>query len=315
MLRRFRRSDASGLASLLDRHFPEENRLLGLRPSEFQKIIVRAFRPDLRILVALVRLVHGPIFDLFVVEVDGQIAATAYLVYLRSAGYIGMVMVDDPYRRRGYAAEVVRACIDHAGRSGRKYALLDVLANNQPALRLYEKLGFHEIQRGRYFSLELGQRRSAPPAPGAGETIRPFERHDADALVRIAAAELPPAVAEVLPVSASDFTSAGLAARAFQSETEAWVVGPRGRPQGFVRATVAPAMEAANLTHPILDPTLPEELGNRLVDHALAWAAAKGAPRIVTEIRGSVPKAEAALRHAGFLPAIELLTLARATTG
>ena len=315
MLRRFRRSDAAGLSSLLDRHFPEENRLLGMRPAEVKKIVERSFRLDIRLLIALVRLVRGPIFDLFVVEVDERIAATAYLVYLRKAGYIGMVMVDDPYRRRGYAAQVVRACIDHAGRSGRAYAMLDVLANNDPARRLYEKLGFHEIQRGRFYSLPLVDRPPSPPSPGGSETIRPFERRDAPELVRIAAAELPPEVAQITPVEASDFTSAPVAARAFLSETEAWVVGPRGRPRGFVRATVAPAMEAANLTHPILDPSLPDDLGNRLVEHALAWAAAKGAPRIVTELKGSVPKAEAALRVAGFVPEVELLTLVRATTG
>ncbi|MCI4319993.1 MAG: GNAT family N-acetyltransferase [Thermoplasmata archaeon] len=315
MLRRFRRSDATGLSTLVDRHFPEENRLLGMRPIEFKKIVERSFRLDLRILIALVRLVKGPIFDLFVVEVDGRIAATAFLVYLRSAGYIGMVMVDDPFRRRGYAAEVVRACIDHAGRSGRAYAMLDVLANNDPALRLYQKLGFHEIQRGRYYSLGLAHRVAPAPTPEEGEPIRPFERRDARELVRIAAAELPPEVAAVTPVEASDFTSAPFAARAFLSETEAWVVGPPGRPRGFVRATVAPAMEAANLTHPILDPTLPDELGSRLIEQALAWASAKGAPSIVTELKGSVPKAEAALRTAGFVPELELLTLVRSTTG
>jgi ribosomal protein S18 acetylase RimI-like enzyme len=315
MLRRFRRSDTAGLSALLERHFPEENRLLGMRPVEFERIVDRGFRWDLRFIVGLLRLFGRRIFELFVVEVDGRVAATAYLVYLRNAGYIGMVMVDDPYRRRGYAAKVVAACIEHAGRAGRPFAMLDVLTTNDPARRLYEKLGFRVLQRGTFYVRDLPGSGGPSPTPDGGSGVRPFDRQDAPELVRIANAGLSPEVAAITPVEATDFTSPAFAARVLLSETEAWVVGPRGRPLAFVRATVSPATEAANLTCPVLDPTVSDSAARQLIDHALAWAVANGAPRMVTEIKGNAPRAESNLRAAGFTPSLELLTLYRRTAG
>ncbi|MCI4351596.1 MAG: GNAT family N-acetyltransferase [Thermoplasmata archaeon] len=315
MLRHLRRSDAAGFSGLLERHFPEENRLLGMRPAEFEHIVHRAFRWDFRLIVGLLRLFGRRIFELFVVEVDDHIAATAFVVYLPKAGYIGTVMVDDPYRRRGYAAKVVTACIENAGRAGRPYAILDVLTTNDPARRLYEKLGFRELQVGRFYVREMGPSDARFSAAPDGANIRAFHRRDAQELVRIAMGALRPDVAEVTPVEAGDFTSADFAAQVLLSETEAWVIGPPGRPRGFVRATASPAMAAANLTCPVLDPTVSEGDAQQLVERALGWVQARGAPRVVTEIKGAPPRAEATLRAAGFVPSIELRTLYRGTAG
>jgi ribosomal protein S18 acetylase RimI-like enzyme len=54
--------------------------------------------------------------------------------------FLGQLFVDDALRRRGIGTEVVKALIEEAARAGRAMTLGVVKTN--PALRLYERLGF-----------------------------------------------------------------------------------------------------------------------------------------------------------------------------
>jgi ribosomal protein S18 acetylase RimI-like enzyme len=54
--------------------------------------------------------------------------------------FLGQLFVDGALRRRGIGTEVVKALIEEAARAGRAMALGVVKTN--PALRLYERLGF-----------------------------------------------------------------------------------------------------------------------------------------------------------------------------
>ncbi len=48
MLRQFRRSDVAHLFPLMERHFPDENRLFGFRPEAFQRLVHNIFRPHIQ---------------------------------------------------------------------------------------------------------------------------------------------------------------------------------------------------------------------------------------------------------------------------
>jgi N-acetylglutamate synthase len=60
--------------------------------------------------------------------------------------FVGLydIVVDGHARRRGYGKQLVGAIMDWGKRQGARTAYLQVLANNEPALQLYEQLGFVE---------------------------------------------------------------------------------------------------------------------------------------------------------------------------
>jgi len=76
---------------------------------------------------------------------DGRMAACGLGVL--QAGYIGLydIAVAPELRRRGYGQRLVDSLLTWGKEAGAHTAYLQVMLNNAPALRLYEKEGFQEI--------------------------------------------------------------------------------------------------------------------------------------------------------------------------
>ena len=71
---------------------------------------------------------------------------------------LGVPVVDTPFQRKGIGTEVVNALIEDADRAGQAVTLGVVKTN--PALRLYERLGFritHDDSRKFYMRRECGE--------------------------------------------------------------------------------------------------------------------------------------------------------------
>lgn len=68
---------------------------------------------------------------------------------VREGEYVGIfdVVTDAAFRGKGYATQVMHAIFNWAQQAHTTYAYLQVLADNQPALSLYQKLGFQELYR------------------------------------------------------------------------------------------------------------------------------------------------------------------------
>ena len=83
----------------------------------------------------------------FVGELDGKAVATTSICVLDTVGWIGMVIVDEPLRRRGIGTGLVEHCLQYLDERSVQTARLD----STPAGRcIYEKLGFtvdYEIVR------------------------------------------------------------------------------------------------------------------------------------------------------------------------
>jgi ribosomal protein S18 acetylase RimI-like enzyme len=97
---------------------------------------------------------HRQILDLILLptryaalEVDGQIVACGLGVL--QDGFLGLydIVTSPDFRRRGYGEQIMRALLAWAKRQGAHTAYLQVMLNNPPALKLYEKLGFNEAYR------------------------------------------------------------------------------------------------------------------------------------------------------------------------
>jgi ribosomal protein S18 acetylase RimI-like enzyme len=74
----------------------------------------------------------------------GQVVACGFAVLER--GFLGLfsIAVDPARRREGYGENLLLKLLHLGHQNGAKHAYLQVRSGNQPALKLYEKLGFEE---------------------------------------------------------------------------------------------------------------------------------------------------------------------------
>jgi ribosomal protein S18 acetylase RimI-like enzyme len=81
----------------------------------------------------------------FGIEADGRLVSTATLAcYGRQLGWIGMVLTNGAYRRRGFARALLLHAIDRADQLGIESLKLDATDQGQS---LYESLGFRVEQQ------------------------------------------------------------------------------------------------------------------------------------------------------------------------
>lgn len=79
------------------------------------------------------------------IEQDGEVVATGLGVADR--GYIGLfdIVVDERLRNRGFGRRIVTNLLVWGRSRGAQNTYLQVVATNEPALRLYTRIGFREI--------------------------------------------------------------------------------------------------------------------------------------------------------------------------
>lgn len=89
-----------------------------------------------------------------VVLVDDEPVGICKLAVRSDRGWIGGVGVAVPHRGRGLGEALMRAAIDEARARGLRELWLEVLTPNEPAIRLYEKLGFRTVRELEVWTLE-----------------------------------------------------------------------------------------------------------------------------------------------------------------
>ncbi len=93
-----------------------------------------------------------------IITLDGADIGWLQSMTQGDALFLGQLFVDAAFQRRGIGTDVVRRLIDEAACAGRAVTLGVVKTN--PALRLYERLGFcitHDDDRKFYMRREPGQ--------------------------------------------------------------------------------------------------------------------------------------------------------------
>lgn len=97
----------------------------------------------------------------YVAEVDGKIAGCCGIRNIAGEGEITNVVVAPAYRKKGIALKMMEYMLKRAIEVGIGDCTLEVRVSNQPAIRLYERLGFK------------------------GEGVRPhfYDKPDEDALI------------------------------------------------------------------------------------------------------------------------------------
>jgi ribosomal protein S18 acetylase RimI-like enzyme len=107
--------------------------------------------------------------------VDGAPAGICKLAIRGDRGWIGGVGVGLPHRGKGIGEALMRAAIEQARARGLREFWLEVLTPNEPAIRLYEKLGFVTVRDVEVWTVEGLEPR--------GESARPVPLEQAQARI------------------------------------------------------------------------------------------------------------------------------------
>jgi ribosomal protein S18 acetylase RimI-like enzyme len=86
--------------------------------------------------------------------VDGEAAGICKLAVRGERGWIAGVGVAVPHRGKGVGEALMHAVLDEARSRGLREVWLEVLVQNVPAIRLYEKLGFEHVRELEVWALE-----------------------------------------------------------------------------------------------------------------------------------------------------------------
>jgi len=87
----------------------------------------------------------------FLVGVEGRkiVVIGAIRKYTDTCGELKRLRVRRDYQRKGLGETMMRKLVTRARELGYKELILDTIAENRPARRLFEKLGFSELRRER----------------------------------------------------------------------------------------------------------------------------------------------------------------------
>jgi ribosomal protein S18 acetylase RimI-like enzyme len=115
----------------------------------------------------------------FIAEEDGiPVGLINYArQYKEPEWYVANVAVLPAYRRRGIARTLARSVLDDLRARQARRAILDVVDQNLPAVRLYQDMGFEIFDGSVELDLEAGAAVSAPTAPD-GWTMSACSRFD-----------------------------------------------------------------------------------------------------------------------------------------
>jgi ribosomal-protein-alanine N-acetyltransferase len=115
-----------------------------------------------------------------VAEIDGRLAGYAGLMVVGGTADVQTLAVVPAFQRRGLGAALLEALIDEARDRRAGEVLLEVRADNAPALALYERHGFERIAirrgyygSGRYDGLVLRRRLRRTPKASNGSASSP----------------------------------------------------------------------------------------------------------------------------------------------
>jgi len=143
-LRRGRISDLDGLVALEQRFF------------EADRISRQSFR----------RFIGSAKATLLVVEVDGEIAGCALVLYRRNSkrARLYTIATATKFRRRGIARRLLAAAGQDARHRGCKFMRLEVREDDVGAIRLYETSGYRRFgRRARYYDNRIPALRFEKP--------------------------------------------------------------------------------------------------------------------------------------------------------
>ncbi len=231
---------------------------------------------------------------------------------------ISNVAVAPAYRGRGIARALMQAALRGIAQRGGDWAVLQVVAENQIARQLYQKLHFEEIARSGAWQLATTSYRAPKLDPQL--ELRPLRRQNAGEWLTLAQSARSPLAQWAEPISAPDYQLGldRLLGEALGRATGIYRVTRLGawrnrRLVGVIEACAQPLSDYDTLRLQV-HPEARGELEAGLVAQGLASLARPNARPVVVQHDGEHLEATAALRAAGFQVRRDLITMRKAIT-
>ncbi|MGH2598722.1 MAG: GNAT family N-acetyltransferase [Dehalococcoidia bacterium] len=300
VIRRLRPGDGNGLATLLSTAFAEEFAGAGTDAAAVQRQVRAsswAQTPGIRHLMALL----GARFAYFVAVCRGRVVGSTAIGGGRLLT-ISSVAVLPEFRGLGIAHALMERAHRFALEHGRDRVVLDVLAHNTPALRLYERLGYEEYHRFHAYELPLPHIRGIAATPHA-YWLEPVTPRRAAAFGAVERASLPARYFEVVPTLRDRYIRSG-ASRRLEGllggvRTHRRVLVHDGRTAGFLLTTVVAGQAEGRIDLPLVLPQATDGLTGALVD-AVRFVEETGRYRLRLDISHDRSAQQATAEALGF---------------
>lgn len=183
MIRSVRYSDLDAVRAIFDSAFREE---YGRRGVDIGSQVARwrKMYPLIRVL-GLFPNPYQHMLNLFVLEEDKRLCGFIQTTPgngEQTRWHIDYVAVSPDCQGRGLGVQLVEAVFERYGELGVKCFTLEVDAQNAPALRLYQKLGFRQYAAVTYYQTDAVP---APRSEAMPEGLRPYRSRDAQGLYEL----------------------------------------------------------------------------------------------------------------------------------
>lgn len=140
-VRELRCRDVPQILAMAKSSFPEELALWSFNLAQ-----AWAYYVSLAVWKPVQKLCGKPLFQFYVAEAERKAVAGAMVVWRQHYAYLQSVMVHPDFRRRGIGRRIVAHAVAEALRLCADKVVLHVRADNMPARRLYESLGFQAFE-------------------------------------------------------------------------------------------------------------------------------------------------------------------------
>lgn len=244
----------------------------------------------------------------FVWVEEGAVVANASVqrnLTRKDTWIIGNVATQVEFRNRGIGRAVVEACLNYAISRGAQYVALQADVTNDPALHLYQRLGFERVGEVTHY-LRSPLRGNPVVAGPDSAPVRQARWSDASALLALSRAAIPEALAFAEPFDASIYRL-GLRwslANALNGNASQWLVVGGDRAAGLTGAVRTRVNFDGSNHHLelVLGDATGADAARALVAHGLARFEHYLSKPIYAAQPLPYPPAHAALREAGFRP-------------
>ena len=267
------------------------------------------FRPGIWFVLRLLRLLGMAPIRMFVAADGRTVVGTTMLLPWPNSGYILGVGVRPSHRRRGLAGRMIERAEQTAARRGRPWAVLDVEAENHPALTLYLARQYAQIQSALWLLCETPGSVTAVPRPPS--EVRAVGKSGRKAAAAWCARHVPASVTAVLPPDPARLSHLESLGQFPGAIRETWSVGPSAAPVGFLAGVRRAAGTPGILFLPALDPSATQDDLVRLVQEGTTWLVAQGSATVIAAVPDHVSNTVPWFQELGFVPQMTTLTLAR----
>ncbi len=313
-IREVRRSDRDSFSEVMIGSYGPFEAMLGLGTrgsAEFAPL----FKPVFWFFFSLLKVLGVSPLRIYVTVDGSTVVGTTMVLRWPTSGYILGVGVRPSYRRRGLAGRMIARAEERTAKKGRTWAVLDVEADNYPALTLYRALHYQPIQTAHW--LRCAAPEAVASGPRAPAVVRPLssEKGGRKAAAAWCTPRVPASVSTVLPPSPERLSHLEALGQFPGVVSETWAVGRPEAPVGYVAAYSRGGGLPGIQFFPALDPAASHPELVRLVQEGTAWLASRGSTVVLAAVPDSVGALLPVLAELGFLLQLSTVTMARPLGG